>query len=59
VLSEFPGGYEQVRGQFVGDFPIVRFKFIEPGETSGMAFDGLIFVNDRWVFMPKPWRGLN
>ncbi|WP_371226010.1 hypothetical protein [Roseovarius sp. 2305UL8-3] len=58
VLEDFPGGYGDVRPYLQGNFPIVRFKFVEPGETIGMAFDGLIHVNDRWVFMPKPWRAL-
>lgn len=59
VLREFPGGYEKVRGYFVGDVPIVRFKFVEQGQTTGLAFDGLIYVKDRWVLMPKPWRALD
>lgn len=57
--GEFPGGYGKVLRYFVGDQPIVRFKFVEPGETLGLAFDGLIFVNGGWVLMPKPWRVLN
>ena len=43
---------------FKRNVPIVRFKFVKQGETTGMAFDGLIYVNDRWVIMPKPWRVL-
>jgi hypothetical protein len=58
VAGEFPGGYAQVAQYIVKDVPIVRFKFVKPGETMGMAFDGLIHVNGRWVFMPKPWNGL-
>lgn len=58
ALGEFPGGYADVLPFIVGDVPIARFKFVEPGETLGMAFDGLVHVNGRWVFMPKPWRGL-
>lgn len=58
VLRDFPGGYDQVRGQFIADVPIVRFKFVTQGETLGLAFDGLIHVNGRWVLMPKPWRAL-
>jgi hypothetical protein len=54
-LAEFPGGYADVAPYFNQDVPIVRFKFVEPGETLGMAFDGLAFVNGRWVIMPKPW----
>lgn len=58
VLEEFPGGYKDVLQYFKADVPIVRFKFVEPGETLGLAFDGLIYVNNRWVIMPKPWRSL-
>lgn len=59
ILREFPGGYEKVRTFFAGDHPIIRFKFVRQGETLGMAFDGLVFVNGRWVLMPKPWRALD
>lgn len=58
VLDEFPGGYKDVLQYMVADVPIGRFKFVKPGETLGLAFDGLIYVNNRWVFMPKPWRAL-
>ena len=58
VLAEFPGGYKDVLQYFKIDVPIVRFKFVKPGETLGFAFDGLIFLNGRWVIMPKPWRSL-
>ena len=58
VLREFPGGYKNVVQFFKRNVPIVRFKFVKQGETTGMAFDGLIYVNDRWVIMPKPWRAL-
>lgn len=58
VLRDFPGGYSDVRPYLKGDYPIVRFKFVEPGKSMGLAFDGLIFINDHWVLMPKPWRAL-
>lgn len=58
VLDEFPGGYKDVLQYLKIDVPIVRFKFVEPGKTSGYAFDGLIYLNGRWVIMPKPWRAL-
>ena len=58
ALEDFPGGYQDVRPYLQGEFPIVRFKFVKPGKTTGMAYDGLIHLNGRWVFMPKPWRML-
>lgn len=59
ALQEFPGGYKKVLQYFKTNVPIVRFKFVKSGETSGYAFDGLVYVNDHWVIMPKPWRALN
>lgn len=56
VLDDFPGGYKEVLQYIIADVPIARFKFVKQGETLGLAFDGLIFVNDHWVIMPKPWR---
>ncbi|MBD3663129.1 hypothetical protein [Sulfitobacter aestuariivivens] len=58
VLGKFPGGYKKVLQYFKLDVPIVRFKFVKPGETSGFAFDGLIYLDGRWVIMPKPWRAI-
>ncbi len=56
VIRSFPGGYTKVTTFMNPDIPIARFKFVKPGEEIGMAFDGLVFVNDHWVLMPKPWR---
>ena len=58
VLEDFPGGYGDVRQYMQGNYPIARFKFVKPGESLGMAFDGLIYINDHWVLMPKPWHAL-
>lgn len=58
VLGEFPGGYKDVLPYFKVDVPIVRFKFVTRGDTRGLAFDGLIYLNGRWVIMPKPWRSV-
>ena len=58
IKDQFPGGYTEVLPFFIGDQPIVRFKFVKEGEELGLAFDGLIFVNGHWVLMPKPWRAL-
>lgn len=58
AIGAFPGGYKKVLPYLQGDHPIVRFKFVKAGETTGLAFDGLVFVNNHWVLMPKPWRSL-
>jgi len=56
VAREFPGGYAQVAADLRRGLPIVRFRYVEPGKTSGMAFDGLVHVNGRWILIPSPWR---
>jgi len=54
--GQFPGGYKNVADKFKDGVTIIRWKFVRPGETTGMAFDGLIRVNGQWRFFPKPWR---
>ncbi len=56
--GEFPGGYRQIADKLKPDVTFYRFKFVRPGETTGLAFDGLVHVNGRWVMFPKPYRAL-
>jgi hypothetical protein len=56
--GEFPGGYKKVADKLQSGVTLYRFKFVKPGEDSGMAFDGLVYVNGHWVIIPKPWRAL-
>ncbi len=58
ALGKFPGGYKDVAEYFVADAPIASFKFVRQGESTGLAIAGFTYVNERWVLMPKPWRGL-
>ncbi len=54
----FPGGYNEILQYFITDAPIATFKFVRPGNDVGLTINGLIYINDRWVIMPKPWRAL-
>ena len=54
--AEFPGGYKDVAAQLKPGVKIYRFKFVEPGQDLGMAYDGLAYVNGHWRIFPKPWR---
>jgi len=54
--DKFPGGYKRVAQHLKPGLTVYRWKFVKPGETLGMAFDGLYNVGGRWVLMPKPWR---
>ncbi len=51
-----PGGYERIKDNFKDGLTVYAFKFVEPGETLGMAFDGLVHVNGKWRIFPKPFR---
>jgi len=57
--KDFPGGYAKVASHLVGNATLYRFRFVEPGQEQGMAYDGLVHVNGHWVLIPKPWRGLD
>jgi len=59
ALSELPGGYVQKIGHFKKGVEFYRFKYVEPGKESGMAFDGLAKVDGRWIFIPKAWRAFD
>lgn len=56
AAQEFPGGYRQIADKLKDGVTLYRFKFVKPGETIGMAFDGLVYVNGHWRIIPKPWR---
>ena len=53
---KFPGGYKMIVDKIETGHIIYRFKFVKPGKSIGMSFDGLVKVNGRWVIFPKPWR---
>jgi ribosomal protein L17 len=57
--QELPGGYTEKASKFKDGLDIYGFKFVEPNEKLGMAFDGLYFVNNKWVFFPKAWKYLD
>jgi hypothetical protein len=58
-------------GPLTGDFPRAMhnlapyldparvwgtLRFHRPGESRGMRYDGLVWIEDRWVWFPKAWR---
>ena len=53
---QFPGGYRTVADKLNPGFTIYQFSFVEPGESSGMRFDGLVKLNGQWCIFPKLWR---
>lgn len=54
--AQFPTGMQSLASNLKPNLTIYAFKFVKPGETSGMAFEGLTHVNGHWRLFPKPWR---
>lgn len=54
--SEMPASLLALADDIKPNVTVYTFKFVKPGETSGMAFEGLVHVNGKWRLFPKPWR---
>jgi hypothetical protein len=52
----FPGGYQRVAPFLIADTAWVAWTFTAPGQDRGMAYDGLVRIDDRFAWFPKPWR---
>lgn len=56
ALEDLPGGYSNAREHFKAGVKVYGFKYVVPGETSGMSFDGAFEVEGKWYFLPKAHR---
>lgn len=54
--TEMPAGLRALADELKPNVTVYTFKFVKPGESSGMAFEGLTHVNGKWRLFPKPWR---
>jgi len=54
----FPPEYDKLRDKLRGAKAVYAFKFVKPGESTGIAWDGLARLGGRWVFFPLPWKAL-
>ena len=59
AASGFPGGYQQLADRLAPDELWVSWQLIAPGETTGVQFDGLVYLDGRFAWFPKPWRALS
>lgn len=51
----FPGGYKEIADELNPDLTYYRLKFVEPGRQTGSGFDMFVYVNEKWLFFPRPW----
>ena len=54
----FPLGYRQVAPLLQPSRVWATWKYVAPGSTSGLAFDGLVWCDDHWSWFPRPYRVL-
>lgn len=54
----FPGGYRSVAPLLNPHRVWAAWKLIAPGKSAGMAYDGLVWLDDHWAWFPKPYRVL-
>ena len=59
AATDFPEGWKQIAPQLKPGVKIYKFKFVEPGNDLGMAYEGLVNVNGSGRIFPKPWRAVN
>lgn len=59
LSRHFPGGYRAIAPLLDPHRVWVAWKLIEPGHTAGMAYDGLVWLDDHWTWFPKPYRVLS
>lgn len=55
MMSFFPGGYAGIAEYLQPDRIWVAWKFVAGGETIGMAYEGLVKLDDRFVWFPRPY----
>jgi hypothetical protein len=54
----FPGGYRSIARHLVPERIWVTWKYLTPGRSSGLAYDGLVWCDDHWAWLPRPYRVL-
>ncbi len=53
----FPNGYRTVADKLQPGITWLVMRFVQPGSTIGLAFDGFVHVGERqFVWFPKPWK---
>jgi hypothetical protein len=58
LSRQFPGGYRAIARWLNPHRVWVAWKFVAPGQPSGMAYNGLVWCDDHWAWFPKPYRAL-
>ncbi|KQU77055.1 MULTISPECIES: hypothetical protein [unclassified Rhizobacter] len=58
LSRHLPGGYRHIASQLQPQRVWAAWKVIEPGQSAGTSYDGLVWLDDHWAWFPKPYRVL-
>ncbi|MCU7922499.1 MAG: immunity 49 family protein [Candidatus Thiodiazotropha sp. (ex Dulcina madagascariensis)] len=58
LSRRFPGGYVAIAEKLNPHRIWVAWQYRRPGEDAGLAYDGLVWIDDHWSWFPKPYRHL-
>ncbi len=56
LAQSFPRGYRRITDKMVPDVPWVSWRFYAPDQSSATKYDGLVWLGDRFIWFPKPYR---
>lgn len=55
--GEYTGGMKRIAGKIKPNITFYKISYLRTvGAERGMAYNYWVYVNKRWVFIPKPWR---
>ncbi|MCU7727654.1 immunity 49 family protein [Actinoplanes sp. KI2] len=52
----FPGGRGEIAGLLLPGRVWASWRYVTPGRTAGLSYDGLAWCDDHWAWFPKPYR---
>jgi hypothetical protein len=55
---QFPRGYRSIAHWLQPERIWLAWKYLAPGAQSGVAYNGLVWMDDHWAWFPKPFRVL-
>ncbi|QHE85175.1 hypothetical protein [Hydrogenophaga sp. BPS33] len=58
LSRHFPSGYRGICAALQAQRVWAAWKTVEPGADAGMAYDGMVWLDDHWAWFPKPYRVL-
>lgn len=58
VAATFPARWRTIAGALVPDRTWVAWSYVPEGGGRAEEVDGLVWLDDRWVWFPAPWRVL-